>query len=166
MPKLEVFYDYSCPYCMKGHRYLLELLPKFPGLEVEWRPCEAHPRPETHTPHSDLCARAMYFAQEQGADVMLYHDRMYDTAYTKRANVDDPGVVSEALKGLLDGGALQKALSDGLYEDKLLENNDLAWETYDFPAIPSYRMNGKSLKSIPGVGVTKEELEAFIKGGI
>ena len=28
--KIEVFFDHTCPYCDKGHKYLMELLPKYP----------------------------------------------------------------------------------------------------------------------------------------
>ncbi|MDR1669694.1 MAG: DsbA family protein, partial [Oscillospiraceae bacterium] len=46
--KLEVFFDYACPYCRRGHEDLTALLPKHPDIEVVWRPCEAHPRPEVY----------------------------------------------------------------------------------------------------------------------
>ena len=52
--KLELFFDYICPYCYRGHRMFLELLPLYPGLEVVWRPCESHPRPENTYRHSDM----------------------------------------------------------------------------------------------------------------
>ena len=162
MSKLEVYYDYTCPHCLRGHGYLLELLPQYPDVEVEWHPCEAHPRPESYGPHSDLCARGMYFALAEGADLTEYHRRMYQAALTDRANIEDAAVLAEITKGLLDQDGLKKALSGSLYEDLLLENNDLAWETYDFPAVPSYRMNGKLLKSKLGKGVTKEDLAAFL----
>jgi len=51
----------------------------------------------------------------------------------------------------------------GAYINELRENNRLAWETYNFPAVPSYRMNGKLLKSIPDAGVSKQQLASFIK---
>jgi len=33
MLKLEVFFDYACPYCLRGHEDLLELLPQYPQVE-------------------------------------------------------------------------------------------------------------------------------------
>jgi len=42
IPKLEVFFDYACPYCQQGHESLLELLPQYPQVEIVWYPCEAH----------------------------------------------------------------------------------------------------------------------------
>jgi len=162
MPKLEVFFDYACPYCLQGHEYLLELLPQYPQIEIVWRPCEAHPRPDRYGPHSDLCARGMYFAAEHDADLMEYHDRMYRAALKSRADIEDLRIVSKLTDGLLDSDAFNAALSGGSYLDRLSENNRLAWETYRFPAVPSYRMNGKLLKSIENVGVSKQQLAAFM----
>ena len=163
MPKLEVFFDYICPYCLKGHNHLMELLPKFPGLEVEWYPCESHPRPEQSRMHSDLCAQGMYFASEQGADLAEYHHRMYNAALTERADVEDVDVLAEASDGLLNPDALREALSGNRYADKVLENNRLAWGAYGFPAVPSFRLDGITLESIPDVGVSKKQLEALLE---
>ena len=163
MPKLELFFDYACPYCLRGHEILIELLPRYPGVEVEWRPCEAHPRPERYGRHSDLCARGMYFAQEQGANLMEYHDRMYKAALTDRADIEDLGVLSKLVDGLLDADAFHTALSGDAYLDRLEENNRLAWDTYAFNAVPSCRMNGQLLKCIEDIGLTKKQLIAFIE---
>ena len=163
MPKLEVFFDYTCPFCLRGHGFLIELLPRFPDVTAEWAPCEAHPRPEHYGTHSDLCARGMYYALEHGADLMEYHGIMYNAALASRADIEDLGVVAGLLQNLLDSGAFYTALSGGAYIDKLDENNRLAWETYGFPAVPSYRMNGSFLKSTVGVGVSKQQLSAFLE---
>ena len=45
--KIKVFYDYTCPYCYKGLRELQDILPDYKNVEIDWSPCEAHPRPET-----------------------------------------------------------------------------------------------------------------------
>jgi predicted DsbA family dithiol-disulfide isomerase len=163
MSKLEVFFDYGCPHCLRGHEYLTELLPRFPDLEIEWRPCEAHPRPEQHGRHSDLCARGMYIARELGSDLMEYHQRMYHAALTNQADIEDIRVIAEVTDGLLDGDKLRAALSGGKYERELLENNRLVWDEYECPAVPSYRMEGNLLKSQLGVGVSKGQLEDFIE---
>ena len=162
MSKLEVYYDYTCPHCLRGHQYLLELLPHYADIEVEWHPCEAHPRPESHGRHSDLCARGLYFAEEKEVNLTEYHRRMYQAALTDRADIEKANVLTEIMKDLLNADEFEQALSGSLYTDSLLENNRLAWETYDFPAVPSFRMNGKLLKSRLGVGVTKAELADFL----
>ncbi|MDR1070321.1 MAG: DsbA family protein, partial [Gracilibacteraceae bacterium] len=158
----EVFFDYICPHCLRGHEYLTELLPRYPGLEVEWRPCEAHPRPEQYGKHSDLCARGMYFALEHGADLAEYHRGMYDAALVKLADIEDIAVIAEIMSGLPEPRGLLAALSGRRYEDRLAENNRLAWETYGFPAVPSYRLGENTLESELGVGVSRESLAAFL----
>ena len=92
-----------------------------------------------------------------------YHRRMYRAAVTEHMDIEDIWVISELIDGLLDSDTFRIAMLQGAYIDELSENNRLAWETYDFPAVPSYRMNGQMLKSIPGVGVSKQQLDSFIK---
>ena len=162
MATLEVFFDYACPFCLRGHEILLELLPQFPQMAIDWRPCEAHPRPERYGIHSDLCARGMLYAKEQGADLLAYHRIMYNAVLKQRANVEDLPVVAALVDGLLDQKVFFEALSAGMYEKALAENNRLAWGEYQFPAVPSYRMNGKLLPSIENVGVTKQRLAEFL----
>jgi len=93
MPKLEVFFDYACPYCLTGHEHLKELLPAYPDVEVVWSPCEAHPRPETYGLHSDLCIQGLFYALDQGVDAWEYHERMYSAALKDRVNIEDPDVI-------------------------------------------------------------------------
>ena len=37
--KLEVFYDYTCPYCYKGLNELKAIREKYPNLEFDFTPC-------------------------------------------------------------------------------------------------------------------------------
>lgn len=165
MSKLEVYFDYACPYCLRGHKILSEIIPQYP-IEIEWQPCEAHPRPERYGPHSDLCARGMYFAMEHDVDLMKYHDRAYRAALIERADIENPRVVARLADNLTDTDAFYAALSGDAYLDRLLENNRFAWEVYRFPAVPSYRMNGRALKSIEDIGVSESRLIAFIEENI
>lgn len=164
MKILEVFFDYACPFCLQGHNELLEILPQYPAIEIKWRPCEAHPRPESYGRHSDICARAMYFAKECGVDLWEFHRLMYQLTLNDRLNIEELDVVAEALSGLFDAKAFRTALSSGAYLDELLENNRLAWADYQFPAVPSYRLQGQNLPSVCNVGVSKKQLIAFIDG--
>lgn len=45
--KLAVYFDYACPFSYLGMTYLAQLLPSHAHIEPIWRPCEAHPRPES-----------------------------------------------------------------------------------------------------------------------
>ena len=67
------------------------------------------------------------------------------------------------IEGLVESTEFTKALAGGLYEEKLLENNRLAWDVYEFSAVPSCKMNGKTLEAAAGVGISKEQLAAFIE---
>ena len=57
MPKFQFFYDYECPFCKKGWEAMTDLLPDYPGMEIEWRPVEAHPRPENFGPTRTFVSR-------------------------------------------------------------------------------------------------------------
>lgn len=162
MPKLEVFFDYACPYCLRGHEYLAELIPQFPQIEIVWLPCEAHPRPDRYGPHSDLCAQGMYFALEHGVDIWEYHTLMYGAALKKRIDIENVNTLADYAGSLLDSEAFREALKSKQYKGKLLENNRLAWESYRFSAVPSYIMNGKTLISVEDIGVSKDRLMRFM----
>jgi len=163
MRELEVFFDYICPFCLKGHEYLKELLPKYPDIAVIWRPCEAHPRPERYGIHSDLCIQGLFYAIDQGADLWEYHDRMFNAAAKERDNIEDPEVVTNHAQGLLESSALLSALKSGIYENAVANANEYAYEQSGVWAVPAYRLDGRKLDSIEGVGVTKAQLTAFLK---
>lgn len=162
MAKLEVFFDYACPFCKRGHEYLKELRPSYPELELVWRPCEAHPRPDRYGLHSDLCIRGMFFALDRGADIWDYHERMFKAALGGGVDIENIDALSESVRGLLDVEEFRKALKSGEYERTLEESNRYAYEQSGVWAVPSYRMNGRKLDSIENIGVTKEQLKEFI----
>ena len=162
MRQLEVFFDYACPFCQKGHEYLIELLPQNPDIEVVWRPCEAHPRPERYGLHSDLCIQGLFFALDNGADIWVYHDVIYNAATKEHANIEDPEVIAGHVHGLLDTKAFLTALQNDVYAKAVSEANDYAYEQSNVWVVPAYRMDGLKLDSIEGLGVTKEQLETFI----
>lgn len=160
--KLEVYFDYACPYCLRGHEHLCELLPKYPGLEIEWMPCEAHPRPGRYGPHSDWCAKGMLYARNEGADLMEYHSVMYRAALTDRRDIEDLRVVADLVGGLMDSDLFYLALKDGAYQSELAENNRLAWDAHRFDAVPSLCMNGDMLRSVEDIGLTGKMIADFL----
>lgn len=160
--KLQVFFDYACPYCYKGYRDLKILLDITPGLEVEWIPCEAHPRPETHGLHSDYCARGMYQAAVQGVDLITYHDIMYRACIVDHVNIEDPDVIADLVKDLTDRKTFYDALLNGSYQAELDANNYKTWNTEGFSAVPSLKTEGKTLPAIPGIGLTMEDIKKFL----
>jgi predicted DsbA family dithiol-disulfide isomerase len=162
MKKLEVYFDYACPYCMRGHADLMRLLPKYPDTVPEWLPCEAHPRPERYGLHSDLLARGMYYVLERGGDLAKYHELMYRAA-RDRADIESLRAVAGLVGGITDSEGFFAALEKGAHLERLAENNRMAWGELRFPAVPSYRLGGRLLKSVENVGVAPRQLEEFIR---
>ena len=160
--KLEVFFDYACPYCLSGHNDLTELLPQFPQIDTAWQPCEAHPRPDRYGMHSDLLIQGMFFAVETGADLSAYHEIAYDAIHKRRVNVEDIDTAAGIFAGLLDVPKLREALQSGRFRRDLREANEYAYKRSDVWVVPAYRLRGRRLDSAEDVGVGKEELRAFL----
>lgn len=163
MPKLEVFFDYICPFCLRGHKHLMELLPDHPDIEIVWRPCESHPRPERYGPHSDLCIQGMFFAQENGIDLLAYHERMYDLAQKQRIDIEDIEILADSVADLLDAEAFRLALTSGKYKEIQQSANDYAYERNGVWAVPAFRMEDRKLDSIEGIGVSKGQIRRFLE---
>ena len=164
MEKVEIFFDYACPYCMRAHEYLKELHTEMPHLKIAWRPCESHPRPERYGPHSDLCIRGMFYAQDKGANLWEYHERMYSAALRERLDVEDADVLAACVRGLLDGQDLKNALLSGAYIHELEQANSYAYGRNGVWVVPAYRTGNRHLDAVEDVGVTKRQIEAFLNG--
>ncbi|MDR0452346.1 MAG: DsbA family protein [Treponema sp.] len=169
MRKLQIFYDYECPYCKMGYEYFLECAGGLGDTELEWRPVEAHPRPEDHPPHTDLSCQSYYVARELGADIAAFHAAMFQATAIERRNVEKPEVIAEILKGIVDSGKFLAMLKSGKYAGQIDENNDLAYEKSGVWFVPAFRMfrDGKltgKLDAQGSIGVSREELRAFLKG--
>lgn len=160
--KLEVFFDYACPYCYKAHRHLTELMPDYPDIDIVWNPCEAHPRPDRYGPHSDLCIQGYFYAVENGADIWAYHDRMYRAALKEHVNIEDINVLSEFVQDLVDADDFRRVLHQGIYRRALVEANMLAFERSGVWVVPAYRLGGRKLDAVEDVGISKEQLRDFL----
>lgn len=161
--KLEVFFDYACPYCYEGLEYLRELLPRTHALEPEWFPCEAHPRPERYGIHSDIAMQGFYFAQENGIDAWAYNDRLFKAIFVERSNIEDAKIVAGCLGDLgADANTFLTVFKSGKYADIPAQNNRLAWGVNHLHAVPSYKLNGKILGSRDGMPVSENQLAAFL----
>ena len=167
--KVQIFYDYECPYCKRGCGDLLEILPFFSEIEIERRPIESHPRPEDHRPHTDLCIQAFYIAEELGADMAAFHKALFQAVSVERRNVEESEVIAKALKGIVDETRLLELLKSGKYVSKVDENNDLAYEKNGVWFVPAFRLTGSDSKDAPrldakgGVGVSREEIKDFLE---
>jgi predicted DsbA family dithiol-disulfide isomerase len=161
---MQVFYDYECPFCKRGYEYLLEYIGDHPEVTIEWRPVEAHPRPENHPPHTDLCVQSYYVARELGVDLAAFHKRMFQAVAVERRDVEKVETLAGIVEGLVDTGAFRTLLGSNKYAPQVTENNDLAYEQSGVWAVPAFRMGGKKLDAAEGIGVSREQVRAFLAG--
>ena len=168
MHQLEVFFDYLCPFCLRAHNYLKQLIAQYPQIEIVWRPCEAHPRSErsalSGNPgiHSDLMMQGMYYALEKGADLWAYNDVMFQAVFSDRADIGNIDVLAGRAGHLLNEDAFRAALQSGKYAQTQLDGNQYAYQQNSVSVVPSYRMDGKKLDSIEGIGVSGQQLADFM----
>ena len=163
MAKLEVFFDYECPYCMRGVDYLLKHLPKHPTVEVEWLPIEGHPRPEVHPPHTDLAIQGFHYAVEQGVDPVTYNNRLFKAIHEDGIDVEDPAALAEYVKDLVDPADYEQALRDGTYRKVQEAGNDYAYEEHDVWFIPVFMAGDKRLDAEGGIGVSEEDVAELLR---
>lgn len=164
MAKMQIFYDYECPYCKKGYEYLTEQIGGHPEIEIEWRPVEAHPLPEDSYPHTHLACQGYYAAKELGADMDAFHTAMFQAISIERQDAEKPEVLCAILKGIVDAEKFRAILESGKYAKQVDENNNLAYEKSGVWYLPAFRMNGKKLDAKGGVGISPDELRDFLKG--
>jgi predicted DsbA family dithiol-disulfide isomerase len=164
MPVMRFFYDYECPYCKKGYEYLMGQIKDYPDIEIEWRPIESHPLPEDHPPHTYLACQSYYAAKELDAPMGAFHALMYQAVSIERRNVEDPDVICNIVKDIVDTAKFKEILVSGKYAAQIDENNDLAYEKSGVWYVPAFRMDGKKLDAKGGIGIRPEELKSFLKG--
>lgn len=159
---LEVFFDYTCPYCFQAHKYLIELIPDYPNVKIAWHPCESHPRPDRYGPHSALCIQGYFYAVDHNVDLWAYHDQMYSACLLEHVDVENIDALSNSLRDLLDVNVFRQALQQGTYRRALTEANELAFERSGVWVVPAYRMDGRKIDPVENVGVSKEQLRHFL----
>jgi len=162
MKQVQMYIDFSCPYCLKGYDIVKKVQSDYKDIEFQCVPCEAHPRPEEWHHHSDLLARGYYIALDLGMSASLYQDVMYKAAVTDKIDIDDLQAVKKVLADYIDVDQFEKAMNDGAYLDELNTNNQACWGTYNFFAVPSFVYQDKTLGAIPMEGVYEEGLREFL----
>ncbi len=162
--KIEAVFDFLCPYCYEGIKQFMDILPEFQDLEVIWRPCESHPRPEYASQHSDLATAAFFCVRDAGGDLPLFINKVYDAWFVNRKRIDDINLLS-SLAGECGGDREKtfKALSEGRYAEEVNEANIYAWDELGLEAVPSYICGGKRALSRGGVLVPVEKVMDIIK---
>lgn len=79
--KVDVYFDYACPFCYIGLSELAKIMPEFPQIELVWCPAEAHPRPEpqfhiSNDPIPNWFARLQQHCQDIGIPLNLPYNPM------------------------------------------------------------------------------------------
>jgi predicted DsbA family dithiol-disulfide isomerase len=162
--KIEMFFDHTCPFCYRGHNYLMGLLPKYPDVQILWRPIEAHPKIEEpeHKPYEDLAVQGALFVRDMGGDELAYHERVYRAIFEEHLKADDISVLTRCAGEIgAETAAFEAALRSAKYEKVQREANDYAYEINKVWCVPSFVCGDKRLDAIGGVGVTPEQLDSF-----
>lgn len=157
--KVDVFFDYSCPFCYRGHLYLKELMKSFDTIKLNWCPCEAHPHQLPNLP-----MQALFFLLEQGGDVWAFHDEVYEALFERNRQLTDQDVILDCAEAAnVDVGQLKEALLENCYYDQQTKANQYAYEQNKVWAVPSFVCGDLRLDSVEGVGITKEQLQEFLE---
>jgi len=147
--------------------YLSELLPKYPNVEILWKPVEAHPRNEEpdHRPYVDLIVQACLYIQETGGDEYAFTQRIFKAHFEEDLNVEDVSVLVKcaAESGVEDITAFETALISAKYKKAMLDANDYAYEQKGVWAVPTFVCGDIRLDAIGGIGITKHQLNRFLK---
>lgn len=137
--KIKVFYDYTCPFCYKGIGELQDILPDYKSVEVEWSPCEAHPRPEPARVHSDLAAQVGFYIAENGLNIKKYNNLVFEAHFEKQQRIDDKELLADLAE---QAGAKREDVLELLAANKnakkVEDSNIEVWDTLGIPAVPSY----------------------------
>jgi predicted DsbA family dithiol-disulfide isomerase len=112
--------------------------------------------------HSDLCIQGMFFAADNGIDLLSYHKRIYEIVLKHRVDVENIDILAASLSDLLDADAFRIALSSGKYRQIQQEANDSAFKQSGIWVVPAYRMGNRRLDSIEDVYITKQQLRVFL----
>lgn len=186
--KMEVFFDYTCPYCYIGMYYLNDLITDYPEIEIDWKPAEAHPEPEPQMnfPETSSFWQKGILAVAQNAGVEIKYPLM-PISYTNKAiegfvylkeHGASPNSIASYNKNIMDAAYLYhkdignydvivEAASDtgtDIYKLKgALENSTYAKKQKD---LNRYAYAEKGIEALPTFIVGDDRYEAELGVGI
>ena len=144
--QLEVFFDYTCPYCYLGLHELNQILPDYPGLSVKWCPCELHMRPEPVPSHWEDSSEWLSELKGRLENVGLPLNRPFEPG-----NYSDLAI--QGLLGLEEQGADLRRYNDAVYaavfrERKNIEDIDVLSDCAVLAGgnVPAFRQSLTSAK--------------------
>jgi predicted DsbA family dithiol-disulfide isomerase len=106
--------------------------------------------------------QAFYAAVELNMDLSKFHAAMFQAVAVERSDVERLDVLTGIVKDLADPAQFRSIIESGKYAGNVEGNNDLAYEREGVWYVPAFRMNGKKLDAKGGIGVSREELKAFL----
>jgi predicted DsbA family dithiol-disulfide isomerase len=97
---------------------------------------------------------------------MEYSRRMFAAVFDKRVDIQDPAALAETVGDLLVASDFEAMLRTDAYIDKLNAGNDHAYDEMGVWFLPAFRMDGLRLDAVAEVGVSREQIRAFLAGGM
>lgn len=190
--QVEVFYDYICPFCYRGLKYIDDIKDDFPNIEFIYRPSEAHPSngddiifddainkgialllnqdeieyqtPVSPIPRSYKAMQAYNYIKENKGDFNKYNNNIYQAVFVKQKDIE---LITEILECAQDCDVdlvkLEDELNNTNYESKRTQDLEYAYISKKVEYIPTLIYNNKRLDAKPGIGYSKDELIEYLK---
>ncbi len=161
--QVKVFFDFLCPYCYESIMDLIDLIPDFPEITIDWEPCEAHPRPEECSQYSDLASEAFLYIKGHNGNCLPFLKSVYKAYYVDHKRIDDKELLLELAKGSeIDVNRLKASLTRRDYKQDVMDLNNDIWNIHGAEAVPAYYCRNKKLVSKENLLISKEELRTYL----
>lgn len=164
MKRVEMYFDYECPFCLRAFEHILALKPEFPGMEIDLFPLVLRQEPGyTFQSRSAPASQLFYYLKENGTEEeqLRFTKRIYDLVHREKADINDPKILAENLSEFIPAEKIREILDTGSYREKQ-ETANRAFDLYQIAYVPIFRMNGQQLDAVAGEGITLEKLRQFL----
>lgn len=164
MQRIEMYFDYECPFCLRAFEHILALQKEFPDLEIDLHPLVLRQEPGyTFRSRSALASQLFYYLKETATqeEQLNFTWQVYTLVHREGADIDDPEILAEKLSAFIPADKTREILEKGLYRDRQESANE-AFDRYQIAYVPIFRLDGKQLNALGGEGITREELRQFI----
>jgi len=135
-------------------------------VEILWKPIEAHPKHEEpdHRPYVNLSVQGCLYIQDTGGDEYAFAQKVYKANFNDGLDIENVSVLVKCANesGVADITAFETALVNATYEKAMLDANDYAYELKGVWAVPTFVCGDIRLDAVGGIGVTKQDLDAFL----
>lgn len=189
--QVEVFFDYVCPFCYRGLKYIEEIKDDFPNIEFIYRPSEANPSddyeivyddeinrhladlliqdnieyqiPVSPIPSSKLAMQAFNYIKDNKGDINKFTNNMYQAMFVEQKNIGNKDVILTCAKDTnIDLIKLEDELDNVNYDKKRQLDLEYAYISNNIEYIPTLIFKDKRLNASAGVGYSKQELIDYL----